>query len=91
MKYFATLSDLAEIDLAESNEYFMKIRSDLLERFWDDLDQTMEKLEENPLQFQERYQHTRIAFLKNFPFGIHFIINEKEIDVLRILHAKREF
>jgi len=91
MKYFVTLSDLAEIDLEETNSYYSRISDEVLQRFWFDLNLTMEKVAANPLLFQKRYQHTRIVFLENFPFGVHFIIVGEELEVLRILHTKREF
>lgn len=66
MKYFITLSDIAEIDLAETNQYYSEISTDLLDRFWDDLTQTMVKLEESPMQFQEGISTPGLHFLKNF-------------------------
>ncbi|MGZ5211745.1 MAG: type II toxin-antitoxin system RelE/ParE family toxin [Kaistella sp.] len=91
MNYFITLSDQAELDLQETNKYYSELSHELLERFWIDLNSTMERLVKNPLHFQERYQRIRIIFLKNFPFGIHYILNGEEVEVFRILHAKREF
>ncbi|MBU8883659.1 type II toxin-antitoxin system RelE/ParE family toxin [Kaistella sp. DKR-2] len=91
MNYFVTLSDQAETDLAEADEFYLKISPDLLDRFWDDLKRTLTRLEENPLQFQERYQGNRIVFLEAFPFGVHYFLNGKEIEVFRILHTKRNF
>lgn len=91
MKYFVTLADQAETDLAEADGFYLKISHDLLDRFWDDLNNTLVRLAENPLQFQERYQGNRIVFLQTFPFGVHYFLNGKEIEVFRILHTKREF
>ena len=64
MKYFVTLSDLAEIDLEETNSYYSRISDEVLQRFWFDLNLTMEKVAANPLLFQKRYQNTRIVFLE---------------------------
>lgn len=91
MKYFVTLSDQAETDLDETNDYYSKVNNSLLDRFWNDLDQTLIRLSENPLQFQERYKGNRIAFMEYFPFGVHFFVNGKQIEVFRILHTKRKF
>lgn len=91
MNYFINLSDQAKIDLAEANDFYLNISIDLLDRFWEDLNESMLKLSENPLHFQERYRGNRIVFLETFPFGIHYFLNENEIEVFRILHTKREF
>ena len=91
MKYFITLSNQAEIDIEETNEFSLKMGKNLLDRFWEDLNQTLERLTENPLHFQERYKSNRIVFLENFPFGVHYFLNGEEIEVFRILHTKREF
>lgn len=54
MNYFITLSDEAQTDLVETNDYYSKKSQSLLDRFWNDLDQTLARLSENPLQCQER-------------------------------------
>ncbi|QOW10994.1 type II toxin-antitoxin system RelE/ParE family toxin [Kaistella flava (ex Peng et al. 2021)] len=91
MKYFITLSDQAQEDLEETNDYYLKKSHSLLDKFWNDLDKTLARLSENPLQFQERYKGNRIVFLEYFPFGVHYFLNGKEIEVFRILHTKRKF
>ena len=91
MKYFITLSDEAQTDLAETNDYYSKKSHSLLDRFWNDLDNTLVRLSENPFQFQERYKGIRIIFLEHFPFGVHYFLEETKIEVFRILHTKRKF
>ncbi len=91
MKYFITLTNQAEIDLEETNEYYLKMSNDLLDRFWNDLNESLKKLTENPFHFQERYQSNRIVFLENFPIGVHYFLNGEEIEIFRILHTKRKF
>ena len=91
MKYFLTLSEDAELDLRETNDYYSKISVELLDRFWEDLQKTMQLIGDNPLHYQERYRNNRIVFLKEFPFGLHYFINDNEVQIFRILHTKREF
>ena len=91
MKYFITLSDEAQADLEETNDYYSRKSNSLLDKFWNDLDQTFARLSENPLHYQERYKGIRIVFLDHFPFGIHYFLNGQEIEVYRILHTKRKF
>ena len=91
MKYFITLSDEAQTDLGETNDYYLKKSHSLLDRFWNDLDNTLVRLSENPFQFQERYKGIRIIFLEHFPFGVHYFLEETKIEVFRILHTKRKF
>lgn len=45
----------------------------------------------NPLLFEIKYKNTRIAFMKRFPFGIHFEIQENTnyIVVKGVYHTAR--
>ena len=45
-------------------------------------------IKENPELFQRKYRHTRVRYIKGFPYGIHYILNEKIIEILAVLHTK---
>ena len=87
--YSIFITEEAKRDLQESVDYFLKISEKLTERFESDLDFCISNLKKSPLIFQMRYKNIRIAYLSNFPFGIHFIIEEENIYILKILHTKR--
>lgn len=43
----------------------------------------------SPQLFQIRYKTIKIRFIKRFPFGIHYIIKEKNIIILGVFHTSR--
>lgn len=89
MKYDVVLSDEARLNLQETSDYYLLISTSLNQRFEEDLDSCIASLKKDPFLYQERYRNIRVAYLDNFPFGIHFIITENTIHILKILHTKR--
>lgn len=71
--------------------YYDKISADLSQRFYSEFWDTIETIKSNPLYYQKKYRDIRITFLRNFPFGVHYISNDIEITVFRILHTSRFF
>jgi hypothetical protein len=78
-------------DFLDGLKYYENISEELANRFDFEFWKTVDFLKENPLLYQCRYRNIRIAFTKNFPFGIHFTVDENLIIVYKILHTKRLF
>ncbi len=91
MHYFIELSDEAKLDIKEALEYYTAISISLKDRFEVALTKSIELLFKNPLHHQVRYRKIRIAFTEVFPYGIHYIVENEHIYVLKILHTKRFF
>lgn len=89
MNYFLSVSEAAEEDLRDAFLWYETQRAGLGERFEELVTQCMETILENPIKFQIRYSETHICFLKKFPYGIHFVINELEILVISVFHTSR--
>ncbi|MBX7108950.1 MAG: hypothetical protein K1X61_09915 [Chitinophagales bacterium] len=53
------------------------------------LDAAFSTIQKGPLGLEIRYDDVRIAFIKRFPFGVHFIIERKNIMVISIYHTSR--
>lgn len=85
------LSFLAKIDLEDTDSYYQHISENLTEMFWKQFDETINRIQENSLQFQVRYDNIRIAFFTSLPFGVHFEIDGNLIKIIRVLHTKRNF
>ena len=79
----------ARFDILEAINFYNNISENLMSRFNFEVKNSLEKVQENPLIYQQKYKSVRIAFLNIFPFGIHFIVENKNIVVLRFLHTKR--
>jgi plasmid stabilization system protein ParE len=89
MNYFLTISEAAEDDIREAFLWYEEQLPRLGVRFEEHISSAMLTILENPLKFQVRYSGVRICFLKKFPYGIHFVINEFEILVVSVFHTSR--
>ena len=91
MQYFIEISDDAKFTIKEVSEYYAEISIPLKDRFEVELIESIDLLFINPLHHQVRYRKVRIAFTELFPYGIHYIVENEYIYVLKILHTKRFF
>ncbi len=89
MIYNLKFEEIALKDFNNAIEYYDIISSELGDEFYQEFWNKIDDIKINPLHFQLRYKLIRIAHLKKFPFGIHFIIEENTIKVFRILHHKQ--
>jgi hypothetical protein len=78
-------------DFNEGIAYYKSISVTLSERFYNEFWVCVETLKENPNAYQVRYLNIRIIKVKNFPFTIHFLIENDAIYVQRVLHDKRQY
>ena len=81
----------AEKDLVDIESYYNKISPNLSNRFFTEFFETLRYIQQEPQLFQERYRKIRIAPLYQFPYGIHYQENKKQVITFRVLHTKRYF
>jgi plasmid stabilization system protein ParE len=81
-----------DIEKAKLWYYDQNPDTDLEERFADSIKETILKLQKNPFIYHPVFENIRIAHPKFFPYGVHFIINEKSkiIIIVAILHNKED-
>ena len=91
MKYTIKFEEDSLTDFLEGVSYYEKISETLANQFHTQFWNTIDLIKEHPLHYQNRYKGIRIAFTEIFPFGIHYIVDENVITVLKILHTKRFF
>jgi len=60
------------------------------DRFLDELDEKMLKIQANPLHYQIRYKSVRMAFLDIFQDAIHYTVEENTVYVHAILGTRRD-
>ena len=58
--------------------------------FENSISRSISDLKLNPLAFQVRYKDVRILFLKNFPIGIHYIVNGNKVLVIAVFHTSMD-
>ncbi|WP_420388132.1 type II toxin-antitoxin system RelE/ParE family toxin [Roseivirga sp.] len=79
----------AQLDIQEIVDYYDGISSVITDKFLDQLYQSLDFLAEHPKNFQVKYRNTRVYYLKDFPFGIHYLERNDLVVVLAVLHTSR--
>jgi len=79
----------AEIDLNEIGEWYRKIRQGLEAEFLICVEAEIEIIKKTPLIYKKFFLGIRKAIINKFPYGIYYLVQEKQIIVLAIAHHKR--
>ncbi len=77
----------AKRDILEAALWYESHRTDLGIQFVHDVDTTIARIVENPLQFQVYEEPARRALLSRFPYAIYY--QPTPLVILRILHLRR--
>lgn len=91
MNYLLEFVQEAENDLHKSIAWYDAQKSGLGKIFYKNVKSVLSTVKINPFHFPVIFNESRHALVKNFPFKIHFLINEeqKKIIVLGIFHTSR--
>lgn len=89
MVFEINFSDEARLDLFEARDYYSKISEVLLKQLDNAIIECIDRLKKNPENFQKRYRNIKIVFTKTFPYGIHYLVENKTVYIQRILHQKQ--
>ncbi len=87
MAYNLITSPKAEVDIDQAVEWYVNISIKIAQRFILELKAAKCYILKNPKKIQIRYNKTHVAFLKNFPYGIHFVLNEKTIIIVAVFNT----
>lgn len=89
--YQLQIRELAKEDIQNIVDYYdIKTSTLVVDKFLESLYHELDFLKNNPDSSQIKYKNTRVRYLKNFSFGIHYRIIEKNIiEVLAVLHTSR--
>ena len=80
----------AEADLAASKLWYEEQHDGLGARFLAEIDATFRRIEANPLAFNFVRSKLRRALVQRFPFGVFYILTERHIVIVAVLHAARD-
>ncbi len=89
--YKVELSPDAALDIKEIAKWYEMISLNLSNKFKEDLKNKINTLKKYPLNFTIRYKDVHCLLLKNFPFLIHYRIDEQRllISVFAVIHTSR--
>lgn len=76
-------------DIKAAYDWYEKQRSGLGENFLLALEESYAKIKREPKLYQLIYKSVRRKLIQRFPYGIFFIIEDKKIIVIAIMHTKR--
>ena len=89
MAYILSIRKEAEADIAEAYQYYESCRENLGAEFISCIDEAISRIQNNPKQFRTVLNRVRRALVRKFLYGIYYTINENEIIVLAVVHARR--
>jgi toxin ParE1/3/4 len=80
----------AEADLAASRLWYEEQHEGLGARFIAAVDTTFRRIEANAMAFSLVRGKLRRALVRRFPFGVFYVLTERHIVVVAVLHAARD-
>lgn len=87
MAYKLISSSKTEADIENAISWYKDINIELARSFLIELRAAIKYIHLNPKNSQIRYHIVRIARLKKFPFGIHYMIDDEIIIILGVFHT----
>jgi len=89
--YKILLVQNARFDINDIQDYYDSVKTRGGFAFSLELENAIERLEENPYLFVQQFPTIRRSFIQNYPYVIFYRILEiqKEVQVLALLHEKR--
>jgi hypothetical protein len=88
-QYKLIINPFAEKDLQISTDWYNHQKENLGNDFLVEVENSLQKIQTNPLQFPVVKNSIRRAVLKRFPFGIYFFVKKDIINVFAIFHFSR--
>lgn len=91
MSYTFVNKPAVTFDIEDVVDYYKSINPELATAFLDRIDEAKKYIADFPLAFQIKYKNVRTVLLEQFPYHIHYIVDDskKQIVVLAVIHAYR--
>jgi plasmid stabilization system protein ParE len=92
MTYSFKNHPLVEADTIITVEHYKEINPILAKEFLLRIREAKKHIAQTPFGFQVKYNNVRTISLKQFPYLIHYLIddNKKQIIILAIIHSYKE-
>jgi len=89
MSYVIVNRPSVKNDIVHATNYYKKINPELAKQFLYRIREAKTYIARSPLGFQVKYKEVRTLILKQFPYHIHYFIDDskKQIVILAIIHA----
>lgn len=89
MSYSFVNNPAVKTDLINVTNYYKNINPELAKQFLFRIREAKAYIARSPLGFQKKYKEVRTLLLKQFPYHIHYLIDDtqKQIIILAVIHA----
>lgn len=89
MRYSFVNKATVKLDIIAAINYYQKLNPTLAKQFLFRIREAKTYINDNPNGFQVKYKSTRTLLLKQFPYHVHYLIDDlnKQIVILAIIHA----
>ena len=89
MNFKLLLSDETRLDIFEAFLWYEEQREGLGFDFGLCLEAGLNTIQRNPFSFQIKFEPIRIHYIDRFPYGIHYIVEDKCIKVFGVFHMHK--
>ena len=89
MNYSISIRKEAEADISEAFQYYESCRINLGHDFILCIEESFARIAKNPDQYQTVHRNVHRALIHRFPYGVFYIVDENDISVIGILHARK--
>lgn len=89
MSYSFVNRPSGRLDIINATDYYKNINPELAKQFLFRIREAKAYIARSPLGFQIKYNQVRTLLLKQFPYHIHFLVDDtkKQIIILSVIHA----
>ena len=91
MIYKIVITTFAKKDILKGKIYYKEINIILAKQFLARIKEAKNYISENPLANDVMYRSVRLHFIKQFPYHIHYLVNQEkqEIVIIAVEFAKQ--
>lgn len=90
MKYRLLIRRQAKSDLQRAVQWYERQSLGLGKEFIAEIETALQRVRENPLQYQTIYRDIRRTIPHKFPYGIFYRLDQDDVIVLAVIHLHRD-
>jgi len=90
MSYALQVSELAEADLAGARDWYRNIRPGLDDALLLCVEQTINRILDNPNAFPVVRHDARRALVRRFPYSVVFRVRGNRVEVVAVFHGRKD-
>lgn len=89
MTYTAVIRPQAAEEARRARLWYEKQKPGLGARFVSAIDEAIQRIASNPLAFPLVHGEIRRTVVRQFPFGIYFRVQARDVVILAVMHGRR--